>query len=127
MKRILSAWIMIAFLITGIPFTALADTNAADAGQVAYFNEIPYVVIKGIANTAGATAVAEYNANVTEANANANEVVYQMLVALIGIPEQETIPRCQRNNCMANQTISWNGCNGCNNGFNTWNRFWWGV
>ena len=98
-----------------------ADINAADAGQVAYFNEIPYIVVKGVSNYGGDDAVTEYNANVYEANANANEVVYQMLVALIGIPEETEQNRCQ-NQCLNRQTVTWNRCmHTCQENFN---RFW---
>lgn len=98
------------------------DSNTADAGQVAYFNEIPYVAIKGISNYGGATAVTEYNANVNEANANANEVVYQLLIAMLGIRNETTQPRCQTNSC---QTITWNGCSQYNP-CNLWRRIFFG-
>jgi adenosylhomocysteine nucleosidase len=97
------------------------DTNTADAAQVAYFNEIPYVAIKGISNYAGANAVTEYNTNVTEANTNANEVVYQLLMALLAIRTETAQPRCQANG----QTINWNGC--CNpNPCDIWRRIFFG-
>ncbi len=122
-----------AFLASTADATALqtatgatfVDTNAADAGQIAYFNEIPYVVVKGVSNLAGDDAVTEYNANVNEANANANEVVYQMLIALIGTPEINEVPRCNQMNNF-NQTITWNR-NCCNQGYDEARRFWWGV
>ena len=96
------------------------DTNAADAGQMAYFNEIPYVVVKGVSNYAGDDAVTEYNANVNEANANANEVVYRMLIALIGVQENVQPNRCQ-NDCNK-QTVTWNKF--CNTYIENTNRFW---
>lgn len=87
---------------TGATFV---DSNAADAGQIAYFNEIPYVVVKGVSNLAGDSAVSEYNTNLVEANANANEVVYQLLIALIGYNQKNEENRCNQ------QTISWTNCN----------------
>lgn len=102
--------------------TALfVDTSTADAAQVAYFNQIPYVAIKGVSNYAGDDAVAEYNANVNEANQNANNVVYQLLMNLIGINEEINVTRCQNRTCNNQQTIAWNGC--CNSQ-NLCNRFW---
>ena len=97
------------------------DTNAADAGQIAYFNEIPYIVVKGVSNYGGDEAVTEYNANVYEANANANEVVYQMLIALLGINEDTQPTRCQ-NQCCNRQTVTWNRC--CHFFHENCNRFW---
>ena len=97
------------------------DTSTADVGQVAYFNQIPYVAIKGVSNYAGDDAVAQYNANINEANQNANNIVYQLLVNLIGINDEVNVNRCQNRNCNNPQTITWNGCY---NPQTPCNRFW---
>ena len=97
------------------------DTSTGSAAQIAYFNQIPYVAIKGVSNYAGDDAVAQYNANINEANQNANNVVYQLLINLIGITEEENIPRCQNRFFNNPQTIAWNNCN---NQQPPCNRFW---
>ena len=91
--------------------TALfVDTSTASAAQIAYFNQIPYVAVKGVSNYAGDDAVAQYNANVNEANQNANNVVYQLLINLIGINQEENVTRCQNRAYNNPQTVVWNGC-----------------
>lgn len=100
---------------------AFLDDNSGTIGQMAYINNIPYVIVKGISNYADDNALTDYNANYITADTNANNVVYQMLLTLIQINPQPTNtvylnPCC--NNCNRCSWL-WNicSCNRCNNNF----------
>lgn len=116
------------FLTDGTTATTLAtdegvsfiDSATAAAAQVAYLEGIKYIAVKGVSNYATADAVANYYANMTQANANANAVVYQMLLLMQNEAQEEANETNNQNNSCPYPQYQNRCCCG-------WRNFFWGF